>query len=73
MSIGCETAEGFIPHAKHPTMGFNLPVALDFTTKPQEGLYPPLKHKGKLVYALPGGNKGYFEVELKLVPLEVPA
>ena len=67
MSIGCETAEGFIPHAKHPILGFNLTVALDFNKEPQNGLYPPLKHKGRWVYALPGGGKGYFKQELKWV------
>ena len=55
--FGCQTTEGFITYPKHPTLNFHLPVALDFSVKATDDIYPPLKENGELVYVLPGGTK----------------
>ena len=51
---GTDTSEGFIPHLIHN--GYRLPVKLDFSAPKVEGLYPPLRMNGNLVYALPGAG-----------------
>lgn len=56
-TVGIQTTEGFIPYPKHPQYDFVLPVALDFSVKPIDDIYPPLKQEDKLVYVLPGGIK----------------
>ena len=51
---GTDTSEGFIQHLIHN--GNRLPVKLDFSADKKDGLYPPLRLDGKLVYALPEGK-----------------
>ena len=57
---GTETTEGFIPHKRHPTKGYDMPVMLEIDNDhgvrglvlPQE---PMRNSDGFLVYAMPCG------------------
>jgi hypothetical protein len=52
------TADGPIPHLRHPRFGFQMPVKLDFPKKfHAQNLAQPLRREGSLVYALPCGGE----------------
>jgi hypothetical protein len=56
---GTTTSEGFIPYL--PYEGYLLPVKLDIPGKlplaEMKAPLPPLRRKGHLVFALPGGGE----------------
>jgi hypothetical protein len=56
---GTVTSEGFIPYL--PYEGYLLPVKLDIPGKlplaEMKAPLPPLRRKGHLVFALPGGGE----------------
>ena len=54
---GIETTEGFISFPKHPRLNCILPVALDFSVKSDNDIYPPAKENGEILYVLPGGER----------------
>lgn len=54
--LGTETRDGFIRHLKTET-GLRCPVKLDFNSERVNDLYSPLRKKGNLVFALPGGSE----------------
>lgn len=54
-SSGTVTTDGIIPHQKHPTLGFMMPVKI---AGKRPGSDPDPKYKnGLLVFALPGGGE----------------
>lgn len=58
-ALGTVTTEGWIPHVRHPDLGIWMPVRLAPVAdgEPRTGFPTPMRRKGKLVFALPGGRE----------------
>ena len=54
--VGTETRQGFIYHQKTES-GVRPPVKLDFNSEKIDNIYFPLRKRGRLVFALPGGGE----------------